>query len=71
METLHAKHAGSLGMSRSALYRAIRAGEFDRIAVLAQLSRCGDRDPQNQQRRHVDWRARVGGGGGGVWIFSP
>lgn len=32
METLHAKHAGNLGMSRSALYRAIRAGEFDRIA---------------------------------------
>ena len=38
METLHAKHAGSLGMSRSALYRAIRAGEFTQV-VLYELFR--------------------------------
>ncbi len=32
METLHAKDAWKLGMSRSALYRATKAGEYERIA---------------------------------------
>jgi predicted transcriptional regulator of viral defense system len=32
METLHPKDAGKRGMSRSALYRASKAGKYDRIA---------------------------------------